>query len=328
MSITKLLKSIFIYTTLMVAVLVGGLFWLTANDRAIDYEVDIAGIEVPTFTEQIINYVPTYDAKQTLPFTASAIIDIDGDGVEELFLGGGIHQADAFFQFKNGVFVDITSQTNWHKDTPDKTFGSVALDLDKDGDTDMLIARQSGVWLYDNLGGTFVGSKLDLDFDSKSVPLSIAVADLNRDGLFDMYVAGYMARKHVEGETIFNRVYGGVSALYINQGNNSFKNVTKESGLYYQHNTFQGIFIDVDGDSLEDLVVAHDTGTVKTWKNLGNLKFKDMPNPTSDYFSYPMGIAVTDYNNDGSPDFYFFQCRQYPAGCTCTRRFNRRPGPQ
>jgi len=155
------------------------------------------------------------------------------------------------------------------------------------------------------LGGTFAGSKLDLDFDSKSVPLSIAVADLNRDGLFDMYVAGYMARKHVEGETIFNRVYGGVSALYINQGNNSFKNVTKESGLYYQHNTFQGIFIDVDGDSLEDLVVAHDTGTVKTWKNLGNLKFKDMPNPTSDYFSYPMGIAVTDYNNDGNPDFYF-----------------------
>jgi len=305
MSITKLLKSILIYTTLMVVVLVGGLFWMTANDRAIDYEVDITGIEVPTFSEQIINFVPTYDAKQTLPFTASAIIDIDGDGVEELFLGGGIHQADAFFQFKNGVFVDITLQTNWHKDTPDKTFGSVALDLDKDGDTDMLIARQSGVWLYDNLGGTFVGRKLDLDFDSKSVPLSIAVADLNRDGLFDMYVAGYIARKHVEGETIFNQVYGGVSALYINQGNNSFKNVTKESGLYYQHNTFQGIFIDIDGDSLEDLVVVHDTGTVKTWKNLGNLKFKDMPNPTSDYFSYPMGIAVTDYNNDGSPDFYF-----------------------
>ena len=305
MSITKLLKSLFIYTTLMVALLVGGLFWLSTNDRAIDYDVDISGIEVPTFTEQTINYVPTYDAKQTLPFTAGAIIDIDGDGIEELFLGGGIHQQDAFYQFKNGVFVDITPQTNWHKDMPDNTFGAVTLDLDKDGDTDMLIARQSGVWLYDNLGGTFSGSKLDLDFDSKSIPLSIAVADLNRDGLFDMYVAGYIARKHVEGETIFNKVYGGVSALYINQGNNVFKNLTKESGLYYQHNTFQGIFIDVDGDSLEDLIVAHDTGTVKTWKNLGNLKFKDMPNPTSDYFSYPMGIAVTDYNNDGNPDFYF-----------------------
>jgi len=137
------------------------------------------------------------------------------------------------------------------------------------------------------------------------VPLSVAVSDLNRDGLFDMYVAGYIARKHVEGETIFNKVYGGVSALYLNKGNNQFANITKQAGLYYQHNTFQGIFIDVDGDSLEDLVVAHDTGTVKTWKNLGGLKFADTPNPTSDYFSYPMGIAVTDYNNDGRPDFYF-----------------------
>ena len=170
------------------------------------------------------------------------------------------------------------------------------LDLDNDGDTDLLIARQSGVWRYNNTNGKFSGFKLDLDLDLKSVPLSVAVSDLNRDGLFDMYVAGYIARKHVEGETIFNKVYGGVSALYINKGNNQFQNITKESGMYYQHNTFQGFFIDMDGDNLEDLVVAHDTGTVKTWKNLGGLKFKDMPNPTTDYFSYPMGIAVTDYD--------------------------------
>jgi len=305
MSISKLIKSILCYLAIIVVVLIAGLFWLTANDRAIDYDVDTAGISIPTFDEQTIDFVPSYDAKKTLPFTAGAIIDIDGDGVEEVFLGGGIDQADAFYKFSDGKFVDITAQTEWSKRTPDKTFGSVALDLDNDGDTDLLVARQSGVWRYDNTNGKFSGAKLDLDFDPKSVALSVAVSDLNRDGLFDMYVAGYIARKHVEGETIFNQVYGGVSSLYLNKGNNKFENITKESGLYYQHNTFQGIFIDVDGDSLEDLVVAHDTGKVKTWKNLGGLKFKDMPNPTSDYFSYPMGIGVTDYNNDGDPDFYF-----------------------
>ena len=305
MSISKLIKSILCYLAILVLLVVLGLFWLTANDRAIDYDVDTTGLTIPTFAEQTIDFAPTYDAEKTLPFTASAVIDIDGDGIEEVFLGGGIDQDDAFYQFKDGQFVDITAKTAWSKQTPDKTFGSVALDLDFDGDTDLLVARQSGVWRYDNEGGKFTGLKLALDFDEKSVPLSVAVSDLNRDGLFDMYVAGYIARKHVEGETIFNQVYGGVSSLYLNEGNNQFKNITKESGLHYQHNTFQGIFIDVDGDSLEDLVVAHDTGTVKTWKNLGNLKFKDMPNPTTDYFSYPMGIGVTDYNNDGSPDFYF-----------------------
>jgi len=305
MQISKFVKPVALTLFAVVIVLVAGLFWITANDRAIDYDVDTTGIDIPTFSEQTINFVPDYDANETIPFTASAVIDIDGDGVEELFLGGGIHQSDAFYQFKEGKFVDITAQTGWSKELPDNTFGSVALDLDNDGDTDLLVTRQSGVWRYNNNGGQFEGFKLALDFDAKSVPLSVAVSDLNRDGLFDMYVTAYIARKYVEGETIFNQVYGGISALYINKGNNRFDNITKESGLYYQHNTFQGIFIDVDGDNLEDLVVAHDTGTVKTWKNLGNLKFKDIPNPTSDYFSYPMGIAVTDYNNDGKPDFYF-----------------------
>ncbi|MGK0374001.1 MAG: hypothetical protein ACJA2E_000469 [Arenicella sp.] len=305
MSISRLIKSILCYLAILLLLLIGGLFWLAANDRAIDYEVDMSSIVVPTFDQQTIDFVPTYDAKKTIPFTASAVIDIDGDGIEEIFLGGGIEQNDALYRFDNGRFVDITAQTNWSKDTPDNTFSSIALDLDNDGDTDLLITRQSGVWLYTNSNGKFAGVKLDLEFDAKSVPLSVAVSDLNRDGLFDMYVTGYITREHVEGETIFNKVYGGISALYINKGGNKFANITKEAGLYYQHNTFQAIFIDVDDDNLEDLVVAHDTGTVKTWKNLGGLKFKDMPNPTSNYFSYPMGIAVSDYNNDGKPDFYF-----------------------
>ena len=245
MSISKLIKSILCYLAIIVVMLVAGLFWLTANDRAIDYEVDVTGVDIPTFTEQTIDFVPTYDASKTIPFTASAVIDIDGDGIEEVFLGGGIDQPDAFYQFAGGKFVDITAKTGWSKKTPDKTFGSVALDLDADGDTDLLIARQSGVWRYDNTNGKFSGFKLDLDFDEKSVPLSVAVSDLNRDGLFDMYVTGYIARKYVEGETIFNEVYGGVSSLYLNKGNNQFENITKDSGLYFQHNTFQGIFIAV-----------------------------------------------------------------------------------
>lgn len=305
MSVSKLIKSILCYLTIILLLLIVGLFWLTANDRAIDYDVALDNILIPKFDEQTIDFIPTYDKTKTIPFTASAIIDINGDGVEEVFLGGGINQADAFYQFEKGVFRDITAQTGWVKQTPDKTFGSIALDLDSDGDTDMLITRQSGVWRYDNNNGQFTGVRLNLDLDEKTVPLSVAVSDLNRDGLYDMYVAGYIARKHVEGETVFNREYGGVSALFLNKGNNQFENITKEAGLYYQHNTFQGIFIDVDGDSLEDLVVAHDTGTVKTWKNIGGLKFKDISNPTSHYFSYPMGIGVTDYNNDGDPDFYF-----------------------
>ena len=302
-AILKIILSIMVFLFLLI-------WWYSINDRAVDYKVSMVNTVIPKFTEQTIDYQPVYDAENTIPFTASAIIDIDNDGVEELFVGGGINQQDAFFQFRDGQFENITDTTGWEKQTPDNTLGSIALDLDADGDTDMLVTRQSGVWLYRNDAGHFSANKLNLDLDSETVPLSVAVADLNRDGLFDMYISGYIGRKYVEGETIFNQEYGGVSALFLNQGGGKFTNITKQAGLYYKHNTFQAIFIDIDGDNLEDLVVAHDTGQVKTWKrldtgNLNEIRYASRPNPTSEYFSYPMGIAVGDYNNNGRPDFFF-----------------------
>lgn len=305
MSIAKLLKSIVSFVAFLILGLIAGLTWLTHTDRSTDYKVDVDKLVIPTFTRQQIHYEPSYDGTRTLPFTAGAIVDVDNDGVEELFIGGGIDQQDAFYRFKDGRFEDMTAETGWVKQTPDKTFSAIALDLDADGDNDMLVTRQSGVFLYSNTQGQYEAKKLDLDLDAKTVPLSVAVADINRDGLYDMFVSGYIARQYVEGETIFNQVYGGVSELYINTGNDSFDNITEQAGMSYQHNTFQAVFIDVDGDRLEDLVVAHDTGQVRTWKNNGDMTFDNLPNPSSDYFSYPMGIAVTDLGNDGLPDFFF-----------------------
>ncbi len=170
MSISKLLKSIAFLIVLITVLLVGGVYWLAASDRAIDYDVGTDGISIPTFDERTIDFIPTYDKMQTLPFTAGAIIDIDNDGIEEVFFGGGIHQQDRFYRFENNSFVDITTSTGWKKQTPDKTFSATALDLDQDGDTDLLVTRQSGVWHYDNEAGAFTGVKLDLDIDPESVP--------------------------------------------------------------------------------------------------------------------------------------------------------------
>lgn len=305
MSIAKLIKSIAFYLLIILAGLIFALFWVSGNDRRIDCQVDSSGLTIPQFDEQLIDFEPCYDKNLTIPFTASAAVDIDGDGVEELFLGGGMNQGDRLYKFVNNRFEDITQSTKWNKATPDKTFGAVSLDLDHDGDNDLLITRQSGVWLYLNHQGQFSEQRLKLGLDAQTVPLSVAVADLNRDGLYDIYVTGYTARKYVKGETIFNQQYGGRSALFINRGDHHFEDITQAAGLDYQHNTFQGVFIGVDADGLEDLVVAHDTGTVRTWKNLGDLRFENMPNPTSNYYSYPMGIAVSDINNDGLPDFFF-----------------------
>ena len=304
MSPLSLLMTVVKFVILLIVLLIGGLTWISVKDRADDYDVSLDGLVIPQFDEQTIAFEPTYDKTRTLPFAASAIIDVDNDGTEEVFFGGGMDQMDAFYRFTDGSFNDITESLGWTKQPSDKTFGAVALDLDTDGDTDMLVTRQSGVWLYRNSGEGFDEQLLDLELDDKTVPLSVAVSDINRDGQYDLFVAGYIARRFVEGETIFNKEYGGVSELFLNTGDDTFEKITADAGMEYQHNTFMGVFIDIDNDTFEDLIVAHDTGQIRTWKNNGDLTFSNMPNPSTDVFSYPMGIGVTDYGDNGTPDFF------------------------
>jgi len=269
------------------------------------YNESIDSALIPMYRSVTLDFVHEYDTK-SLSFIGSAVFDLDGDGRPELFLGGGRNQQDGLFRYVDGDFALIEGATDHMKSGPDATYGVAAADMDMDGDTDLLVARDSGVTLYLNEGGKLVGNVLDIPFDDKSTPMSFALADLDRDGWLDMFVATYLPVEKMEGLNIFNKEgYGSNSLLLMNRGDNSFRDATLEAGLNYTHNTFQGVFVDIDDDDELDLVVAHDTGHVKTWKNLGGGKFKDMPNPTTDVFGYPMGVAVGDADNDGRVDFFF-----------------------
>ena len=276
------------------------------NDRKVDYEVSTAGLEIPNFDPVTIPFQQRLDEKSSLPFMASAIIDIDNDGHEEIFLGGGPGQSDALYRYRNGAFEDVYALSGLQKSAiADASFGASVIDVDNNGYSDLIVSRTNGIWLYRNNGGQFNEQLLDIQLPADTSPLSVAVADINRDGHVDLYVAGYIRKELVEGQNIFREGYGGSSLMLLNNGDMSFTDVTQSAGLEYKHNTFMGIFVDIDNDGLEDLVVAHDTGHVKTWKNLGDLKFQDMPNPDTARFSYPMGIGVTDHGNDGLVDFFF-----------------------
>jgi|GEM_PF-194868 len=275
-------------------------------DANVDYNVSTANVTIPKFSEVEIDFAHHYEKPTAIQTAAGAIVNVDGQGAEELFLGGGQGQDDKIFRFENGNFVDVTASTGFEKTEEDATMSAISLDVDKDGDDDLIVTRSTNIWLYTNDGGKFTGQNLNAPIAKDTTPLSVAVADLNRDGHFDMYVSGYIRKELIEGLNIFNQEgYGGTSALLINNGDNTFKDMTKESGLFYKHNTFQAVFSDVDNDGNEDLVVAHDTGQVRTWKNLGNMKFENVTNPNSDVYSYPMGIGVTDYDNNGLVDFFF-----------------------
>jgi hypothetical protein len=275
-------------------------------DKQIDYNVDRAGTEVPTFVTVELPHDHIYSDETALPVNSGAAIDVNGDGVDELFLGGGHGQEDVLYKFNGKGFVAVSNAAGIDKPGGGASLGALVLDVDKDRQQDLIVARPTGIWLYMNNAGIFAGRKLDAPMLSDTTPVSVAVADINGDGHFDMYVSGYIRNDLIEGLNIFNKEgYGGTSVLLINRGDNSFEDKTEERGLYYKHNTFQSAFIDFDNDGDLDLVVAHDTGQVKTWENDGSGHFTDSPNPTSDEYTYPMGIAISDYDNDGLVDFFF-----------------------
>lgn len=239
--------------------------------------------------------------KNSLPFAGAAAFDLTGNGIDELFLGGGRLQDDQFFQFKDGKFVQMDIKLG--KEIQDATHGAAHLDIDSDGDVDLFTARESGVWLHTNDGKNhFRHEKLYPVMAENTVPLSIALGDVNKDGWVDMYISGYIKNELVEGTTIFVKPYGGYSQLLLNNGDNTWKDVTEEAGLLRQHNTFTAVFVDLDNDHDSDLVIAQDTGVIEMYENTGSFPMKPIPNPSVN--SYPMGLAAGDYNNDGLIDIY------------------------
>jgi len=186
------------------------------------------------------------------------------------------------------------------------------LDMDNNGWDDLVIARENDVFISFNENGFFTERKLNLPFNDISAPLSIALGDINKDGWADMYVATYIKNRFVEGQTKFNdHTYGSSSLLFLNNGDNTFTDITESAGMTYIHNTFQGNFVDLDNDLDQDLVVSYDTGQVRTWRNNGDLTFTSVENPnnsddlTKRQYGYPMGNAIGDYNNDGLMDMAF-----------------------
>jgi len=294
------MKKPLIISGLVIAILaiVAGIAVYTIQGPAIEQgQTDLRFEELPFAHEH------TGNLDASLPFMGLSAVDVDGDGVDEIFVGGGHGQDDALFRFTGAGFEPIAAAGGFTKGATDATFGASSIDATGNGLDDLFVVRESGVYYYENDGkGAFAGQRVEFGLEDNTTPLSIALGDVNRDGWVDLYVSGYIKLELAEGETNFDESYGGYSHLLLNGGDNSWTDVTRSAGLYRQHNTFLAIFIDLDNDEWADLVVAQDTGVLEIWRNRGDLTFQREPNPTA--YSYPMGIGAGDVDNDGLVDLY------------------------
>jgi hypothetical protein len=239
--------------------------------------------------------------KGTHPFTGAAVIDVDGDGTFEVFVGGGDGQRDALLSYRNGRLVNIENGTGLSNTSA--TYGSTAIDIDADGDTDLIVARENGVYLYLNDGGRFQERRIPVDFPVDSVPFSVAVADIDHDGDGDLYVSIFVNAKKFRSATFNDPTHAKANRMLLNNGDLTFADITQSSGTASKQNTFLSAFVDLDSDGWQDLVVAQNTGAIEIFRNMKDRTFE--PVPTKSPFGFWMGLAVGDIDNDGDQDLFF-----------------------
>jgi hypothetical protein len=83
---------------------------------------------------------------------------------------------------------------------------SATIDIDGNGYSDLLLARDSGVYLFTNSAGKFTSRKLEIKFNGKSTPVSFALGDINKDGFIDIYISTFYMAGIVRNDKVKIRI--------------------------------------------------------------------------------------------------------------------------
>jgi enediyne biosynthesis protein E4 len=255
-----------------------------------------------------------YSVQPLLPYLISrqgpalAVADVNGDGLDDLFIGGGGGTAgELFIQKKDGSFVASNHNAPWLADNRYEDWGATFFDANGDGRPDLYVASggyqlvPGSPLLQDRLyinrgGGKFVR-------DTKALPTmltstaAVRAGDFTGDGRPDLFVGGRLTPR--------NYPYPTRSYLLRNDGDH-FTDVTQDvapdlvspGGMITD-----GVWTDFDGDGRLDLVTAGEWMPIQFYHNDG----KRLRNVTASTGLPPMrgwwfSLAVGDFDHDGRPD--------------------------
>jgi enediyne biosynthesis protein E4 len=265
------------------------------------------------------------------------IFDYDNDGWPDIFLPHGstvegfpkdkAPTGHLYHNNRNGTFTDVTSsaglvRAGWAQ-------GGCVGDYDNDGYLDLLVTYWGQNVLYHNNGnGTFtdVTTTAGLKTSRDEWSTGCSFLDYNRDGKADIFVVRYVdfsydsVPRPGQGRWCqwkgINTMCGprglkpGVNALYHNNGDGTFTDVSQKSGIL---NTtpcygFTSLTADFDHDGWPDIYVACDSTASILYHNNHDGTFVEIGKKAGVAYNEDgseqagMGLSADDFTHSGNQD--------------------------
>jgi len=240
------------------------------------------------------------------------MVDVNKDGLPDIYLSVVYGRNKLFLNEGNLRFREITE--SFGVDCMYDTHGVAAADFNNDGNIDMFIANnpedltqlrgvnvsQPNMFYIGNDEG-FIESAVKAGVSGKSLNYGCGVttADLNGDGLLDLYVA----------EGAYRLGPDCTNSLFVNNGDGTYRAISKEAGVADEGGGYSCAFGDYDNDGDPDLFVGNldegGTGARHLYRNDGNLKFTDVTNLLGGPGKgYTVSCFWLDIDNDGFQDLF------------------------
>ena len=241
-----------------------------------------------------------------------AIGDVNQDGLDDVYAcdSGGLPNR-LYLQLPDGTLEDASRESN--ADWLESTSSALLIDLDNDGDPDLVAATVAGMIVASNNGaGVF---KIRAAHPGMPEAQSLCAADYDNDGDLDLYVTVYGPGGSVQRQRGFegsapipyhDANNGGGNFLFENQGAFKFVDATKQCGLDTNNRrfSFAASWEDFDADGDMDLYVANDFGRNNLYENDRGM-FRDVAAALGvEDMAGGMSVSWGDFNQDGRMDIY------------------------
>ena len=201
-------------------------------------------------------------------------------------------------------FVDIAPHLGLDKKT--MAGGSIVDDFNNDGYPDIVLSSwgldEKMNFFKNNGNGSFSDISLSSGLAQFTGGLNIVQTDYNNDGFKDIFVLRGAWKKEYGNEP---------NSLLRNNGDGTFTDVTKKSGLLSFHPTQTASWADFNNDGWLDVFIGNETTTdtakhpCELYINNKNGSFTNVAGQSNAaIISFVKGVTSGDYNNDGWTDIF------------------------